>query len=588
MALTRGRGRNTAYVVTTAVPDDAPTGQAHEVAPSTARAVLAGIIESDQASNERSSLGTAEHAEAEARSVQAPLDRLAAESAELTAGRTGAILDRLAAQGAITDAQREALAADEAYASLEQVLRTAEVCGRDPRTVLASAIADQTLDGARWPARVLHSRISRELRHDSAAPISGFADLIPRTVTEQQRARLDVLAERAEDRRRELGADTAQQGPQWAIEALGPVPDDAIARAEWEQAAGWAAVHRESAGHDDATDPLGTRPPAGLAEQRATWAAAHVALNLPDGGSDEHDLTDGQLRVRVRALEREEAWAPRWVGDELAATHQSAQQARTDAQVWAARAEVADNDAERAQLRADAEAAEQRAAEHAERAAELELADEARGQWYAETAVTRDAAWCARGALQSRGIDLDDPDEQTTAVEWLAADRAAQAAEDPHREITHDAELIEADHNDDHDDDAAAVAAEAEAGPVATNVPAADDSNDRAAEPGAETAVPDIRAISGVDVTEHADPAQRHRVPTVAETAADVARAQAALAEIEARREADAAREAEHAAQHQAARREELTQWAEQDRADESAQPATDDADDDDAKVLER
>ena len=77
---------------------------------------------------------------------------------------------------------------------------------------------------------------------------------------------------------------------------------------------------------------VGGPPPSGLAEKHAVWRAAHDALGLPDSTADDVNLTDGQARVRVRADEREEAWAPRFVADELAATAQAAERARVDAQ----------------------------------------------------------------------------------------------------------------------------------------------------------------------------------------------------------------------------------------------------------------
>jgi hypothetical protein len=108
--------------------------------------------------------------------------------------------------------------------------------------------------------------------------------------------------------------------------------------------------------HTDETDPLGAAPPAGFAEKAALFTAAHEALDLPEAGAEEARLSDGQLRVRARALEREEAWAPRRVGDE------------------------------------------------------------------------RNAALRARAELGARGVDLDAPDEQVTAAEWLAEHRAEQQA----------------------------------------------------------------------------------------------------------------------------------------------------------------
>jgi len=384
---------------------------------------------------------------------------------------------------------------------------------------------------------VLHSRIADELRGTLTPRLASYADLIPAHLPDDTRARLQQLADDADDRRRERGERTAVEGPQWAREALGPVPDDPVARVDWEQAAGWAAAHRELAGHTDEADPLGAAPPAGRPEQHAAWRAAHDALHLPEAGGDEDELTDGQLRVRLRAMEREETWAPRWVGDELAAAEHAAERHRADAQLWAARAETVQDPVDAQRLRDDAAKAQAAADALAERVADLDAADLARARWYADTAATRDAAARARGALEARGVDPDDPAEQVTAGQWLAAHRADQAAEDAHRDIDDVAvydSAAEADH-------AAALAA--------------------AEGPRLETAVADVREVSRPDATEHADPQERRRVPTVDETAEAVARAQAALAEIAARREADAAREAD-----EATRRDELTRWAEQDQ----------------------
>lgn len=228
---------------------------------------------------------------------------------------------------------------------------------------------------------MLHARITKTLDGQLTPGITSYADLIPDAVADTRRARLEALAEAADDRRRELGERTANDAPQWAVEALGAVPDDAIARAEWEHRAGWAAAYRELSGHTDDLDPLGAAPPAGLAETHVAWRAGHDALDLPDGGADEQQMTNGQLRARVRAYEHELAWAPRWVGDELPAAHQAADKACVDAEVWQARAEATENAAEAQQLREGAAAARATAEGLAQRAAELEIADHARAVW---------------------------------------------------------------------------------------------------------------------------------------------------------------------------------------------------------------
>ncbi|MQA16649.1 MAG: hypothetical protein GEV09_21705 [Pseudonocardiaceae bacterium] len=217
-----------------------------------------------------------------------------------------------------------------------------------------------------------------------------------------------------------------------------------------------------------------------------------------------------------------------------------------------------------------------------QRAAQLDAADQARGSWYAATAATRDAAHRARGALETRGIDIDADDDKVTAAEWLAAHHAEQRVEDAHRVVRDETELTDGGR-----DDAAAAAPDGHLGADATEV--ADTSSDvaeadDATVPVVETDVADIREVTEPDTAERADPQEPHRVPTADESAASVARAQAALAEIEARRQADAAREAADAEQQHTQRREQLTTWAEHDRAAE--QSTTDDADGDDDDLV--
>ncbi|WP_226353758.1 AAA family ATPase [Pseudonocardia sp. ICBG601] len=538
VALTRGRDGNWAWTVTRPVSDDTPTGQTLGHQTRTARAVLADLLDAgrEPQADDLSATALAAQADADAVSVQRHLDRLTAEIAATTAGRTARDLDRLATTGALTDGQRAALAADPAFDGLERLLRTAELAGHDPAEVLDQAVrAGRNLDDVRSPASVLHHRISTALTGQLTPDLTSYADLIPAAVPADRRERLEQLAAAADDRRRDLGAQIADQAPQWAVEALGAVPDDPIDRAEWEHAAGWAGAHREHTGHEAADDALGAAPPAGLAEQHAGWRTAHRALGLPDEGADEAVMSDGQLRCWVRAYEREQNWAPPWVGDELADARRQEQRHRADATVWAARADAATDPDEAGQHRAEAEQADLRARGYGQRAAELDQVDEARGRWYLHTAETRDRWARAQAALGARGVDVDDPGERVTGEEWLAAHDAAVVEEERWRDVTED--------------------------DVRDDVP--DRDLVRGAGPTAQSGVEDVRETSPFDSGEHRD-----RTPGAGRSDDDlataVARAQVALAEIAARDTEDA--RAEQDPDHPR-RREQLAQWAATDEA---------------------
>ncbi|OJG06119.1 ATP-dependent RecD-like DNA helicase [Pseudonocardia autotrophica] len=507
VGMTRGRASNTAWTITRPTAADAETGETFDVEPRKAYAVLANAL--TRAEEDRTATAEREQAEITARSSLTHGGQLVEGIGHVTAGRTAATLDRLVADGALSDVIRERLAADEAIGSLDRLLRTAELAGHDPAEVLAAAAHGRALDDARSPAKVLHHRITTSLHGRLTPEIHSATDLIPRDAPAAWSAWLHARAEAVDERRHELGSELARETPPWATTALGAVPDDPLERAEWERRAGWAGAYRELAGHADETDPLGAAPPAGLAGSAAMFRAAHRELDLPDAGAEEADLSDGALRMRVRAYARETAWAPRWVGDELDLTHQAAAEAAADAEIWAARAATEPDPTERGQLDVAAVRAREDADSLTVRTAELETADEARGKWYAHTAQTRDKAERARVELGARGVDLANPGDRVTAEEWLAVHLNDQRVDEAHREIT-DADML---------DDRA-------------------DQDDRR---GPETAVADIRDRSEADPTERHDaPA---RIPTVDETAAAVARAQAALAEIETRSAAERADE---------------------------------------------
>jgi len=511
VGMTRGREANTAWVTTQPLASDAPVGEAQDVEARTAKAVLADRLERVEA--ERGALAEQAQAGEDEVSTLRQVDRLLAGIAEVRAGSTSRALDRLAATGAITVEQREALAADQAMGSVDRLLRYVEVSGRNPEQVLHEALDGKSLTGATSVGRVLHARIRNTL-NEKVPQISSYRDLIPAGVSERWQGWLEARADAADERRHELGARTAEEQPKWALETLGPVPEDPLRRAEWESRASWAAAHRENMEHTDEQDPLGAAPPAGLAEKHAVWATAHAALDLPDVGPEEAMLTTGQLLVRAAAWDREQTLAPRFVADELATTSETVAAKRTDSGLWKARADTLDGD-EKVDLLGAAEKAEREADELEQRALDLDEADKARTRWYLHTAGTRDRGERSKAELGRRGVDLVNPADKTTAAEWLAAEAQDRVAGDEVRPI---AEVDLVDENTDE--------------PVAAVSP--------------ETNVPDLRDVAVADPTEH-DPRVRREVPDADTTAEAVARARETLLEIEAREQADQLREDEEA-----------------------------------------
>ncbi|MFC5946844.1 MobF family relaxase [Pseudonocardia lutea] len=508
VGLTRGRERNTAYAVTTHRREDSPIGEVTTVEARAGRAVLADILDQDL---RLSALAEHEDSLDQAASMQRHLDRLADGVNRVLAGRTATHLDQLTHTGALTADQRLALAADPAMDALDQLLGRVELAGHDPADSLEKAVRVQTLGTARSPAQVLHHRIRTSLDGQLTPAIDSAADLVPDGLPDQWHQLLHRHAHAADERRHTLGRTTADERPAWAIDALGPVPDDEHARTAWIEKAGWAAAYRELADHDQPADPLGAAPPAGLAEKAALWRTAHQALDLPDHGADEAEATDGQLRVRVAAYTRELDWAPDYVADELADTHRRIHAHHTDAEIWTAHAAALTDPTEAERLRDAAHRAREQAAALSAHATELEAIDDARAAWYLHTIGTRDRAERARAELSARGVRLD-TEPAVTADEWLQAHLHEQAHEDQHRPIT------------------------------------------------------ELDLADNVDTTRGADPAPRRREPTSLETTFEsttdaIRRAQLALAEIHARDAFDA----DHEAEEQAERAAQLTLWSQRD-----------------------
>jgi hypothetical protein len=228
---------------------------------------------------------------------------------------------------------RQALA-DPACAWLWRTLREAEAVGLDGRQVLAEAVAERSLTGARDIARVLDSRLRRRLDGIYPQLHDAWSRRVPDVGSAELKRYLCELAAAMDERARRLGEHVAELGPEWAISALGAVPSDPAARTDWERRASLVAAYRERYGHDHPADPIGPAPGKTSPEARAAWHTALAALGRVDG-IDLRACTDGDLWLRRGTYERETAWAPPHVAEEL----RLMRVAQRDAHVAAVRAD---------------------------------------------------------------------------------------------------------------------------------------------------------------------------------------------------------------------------------------------------------
>jgi hypothetical protein len=239
-------------------------------------------------------------------------------------------------------------------------------------------------------------------------------------------------------------------------------------------------------------------------------------------------MSDGQLRIRIRAWEREQAWAPPRVVNELAGTTQAATRHRQTATLRAAEAHAATDPDTRSRLHQEATEAAALADLLDTQIEQLAEIDEVWALHRAHTAMTRVNADRATAELANRHATNPREETPTTGEEWLAHQATAMRTEDPHRDIHAEHELADA---------------VPPLGEVGT-----DDHG-----PGAETPAPDIRDLAAAEPPRIEDDAVR--VPSADETADNLARAQRALAETR-QRQAD---EQRHAAEQ--ARAQQLARW---------------------------
>ena len=199
---------------------------------------------------------------------------------------------------------------------LWRTLRAAELAGLHPGHVLAAAIGERDLAGARDLAAVIDARIRYRTGTLVPAPMGPWLAQVPAIADPERRAFAAEIAALMDARKDRIGEHAAQHSLPWAVDALGQVPGDPPDRAGWQERAAAIGAWRELSGHRDPADPIGPEPVAAAPDLRAAWHQALAALG-PADGPDLRGMPDGTLLHLRDTYPVETAWAPQYVGDEL-------------------------------------------------------------------------------------------------------------------------------------------------------------------------------------------------------------------------------------------------------------------------------
>ena len=184
---------------------------------------------------------------------------------------------------------------------LWRTLRAAELAGLDPGDVLAAAIGERDLAGARDLAAVIDARLRYRTGALIPAPAGPWSAQVPAIADPERRAYLTEIAALMDARKDRIGEHAAEHAPPWAVAALGPVPDDPLDRLDWQRRAASIGAWRELSGHRDPADPIGPEPVAAAPDLRAAWHEALTAL-APADGPDVRGMPDGQATAPARHL----------------------------------------------------------------------------------------------------------------------------------------------------------------------------------------------------------------------------------------------------------------------------------------------
>jgi hypothetical protein len=179
---------------------------------------------------------------------------------------------------------------------LWRTLRAAELAGQDPGEVLAAAIAERDLTGARDITAVIDARLRRRAGAFVPLPAGPWSEQQAGITDPERRAYTAQIAALMDERKTRIGEHAATSALPWAAAALGPVPADEPGRLDWQRRASSIGAYRELSGYGHPADPIGPEPLTGTPDLRAAWHEALAALGTADA-PDVRGMPDGTLRT---------------------------------------------------------------------------------------------------------------------------------------------------------------------------------------------------------------------------------------------------------------------------------------------------
>ena len=120
---------------------------------------------------------------------------------------------------------------------LWRTLRGAELAGLDVGQVLAAAIAERDLAGARDLAAVIGARLRYRTGALVPAPAGPWSAQVAAIADPERRTYFTQIAAMMDARKDRISEYTAEHAAPWAVAALGPVPEDLLDRMDWQKRA---------------------------------------------------------------------------------------------------------------------------------------------------------------------------------------------------------------------------------------------------------------------------------------------------------------------------------------------------------------